>query len=61
MNFPIIYTMDVEPLDNNVAYQMIVMEKAANEEVQPGTGNENEMMIYSTLFGESSKETCKRC
>lgn len=24
MNFPIIYTMDVEPLDNNVAYQMIM-------------------------------------
>ena len=31
MNFPIIYTMDVEPLDNNVAYQMIMKKYMANE------------------------------
>lgn len=31
MNFPIIYTMDVEPLDNNVAYQMIMKKYMSNE------------------------------
>ena len=31
MNFLIIYTMDVEPLDNNVAYQMIMKKYMANE------------------------------
>ena len=31
MNFPIIYTMDVEPLDNNVAYQMIIKKYMSNE------------------------------
>lgn len=31
MNFPLIYTMDVEPLDNDVAYQMVMKKYMSNE------------------------------
>lgn len=31
VNFPIIYTMDVEPLDNDVAYQMVMKKYMSNE------------------------------
>ena len=31
MDFPIIYSMDVEPLDNDVAYQMVMKKYMANE------------------------------
>ena len=31
MSFPLIYTMDVEPLDNDVAYQMVMKKYMSNE------------------------------
>lgn len=31
MNFPLIYTMDVEPFDNDVAYQMVMKKYMSNE------------------------------
>ena len=31
MHFPLIYTMDVEPLDNDVAYQMVMKKYMSNE------------------------------
>ena len=31
MDFPIIYSMDVEPLDNDVAYQMVMKKYMSNE------------------------------
>ena len=31
MNFPLIYTMDVEPLDNDMAYQMVMKKYMSNE------------------------------
>ena len=31
MNFPLIYTMDVEPIDNDVAYQMVMKKYMSNE------------------------------
>ena len=49
MNFPIIYTMDVEPLDNNVAYQMIMKKYMANERsINRGQEMKNENGDYST-------------
>lgn len=49
MNFPIIYTMDVEPLDNNVAYQMIMKKYMANERsINREQEMKNENGDYST-------------
>ena len=49
MNFPIIYTMDVEPLDNNVAYQMIMKKYMANERsINREQETKNENGDYST-------------
>ena len=41
MNFPIIYTMDVEPLDNNVAYQMIMKKYNFNSAATQNTNMNN--------------------
>ena len=49
MNFLIIYTMDVEPLDNNVAYQMIMKKYMANERsINREQEMKNENGDYST-------------
>ena len=49
MNFPIIYTMDVEPLDNNVAYQMIMKKYMDNERsINHEQEMKNENGDYST-------------
>ena len=49
MNFPIIYTMDVEPLDTNVAYQMIMKKYMANERsINREQEMKNENGDYST-------------
>lgn len=49
MNFLIIYTMDVEPLDNNVAYQMIMKKYMANERsINREQETKNENGDYST-------------
>ena len=49
MNFPIIYTMDVEPLDNNVAYQIIMKKYMANERsINREQEMKNENGDYST-------------
>lgn len=49
MNFPIIYITDVEPLDNNVAYQMIMKKYMANERsINREQEMKNENGDYST-------------
>lgn len=65
MDFPIIYSMDVEPLDNDVAYQMVMKkymsnERSINREQELKTKMEI-ILPTSITRGESSKETRRRC
>ena len=49
MNFPLIYTMDVEPLDNDVAYQMVMKKYMSNERsINREQEMKNENGDYST-------------
>ena len=65
MDFPIIYSMDVEPLDNDVAYQMVMKkymsnERSINREQELKTKMEI-ILPTSITRGESSKEIRRRC
>ena len=49
MNFPLIYTMDVEPIDNAYAYKMIMKKYMANERsINREQEQKNENGDYST-------------
>ena len=51
MNFPLIYTMDVEPLDNDVAYQMVMKKYMSNERsINREQELKNENGDYSTTL-----------
>lgn len=50
MDFPIIYSMDVEPLDNDVAYQMVMKKYMSNQMELP----HGFMWMRCTSFGEKN-------
>ena len=65
MDFPIIYSMDVEPLDNDVAYQMVMKkymsnERSINREQELKTKMEI-IQLTSITREESNKEIQRRC
>ena len=63
MDFPIIYSMDVEPLDNDVAYQMVMKKYMSNERsINREQELKNEIIqLTSITREENSKEIPRRC
>lgn len=56
MDFPIIYSMDVEPLDNDVAYQMVMKKYMSNERNRKLLKNGNGMVFGVPGSGKSYNE-----